>query len=104
MPKKPKYRGTVEEDNIEEWTEKDFKRARPARELFVKWWGEKAADEFLEANRKTIAKRGRPRKENKKREVKLRLDPDVLDAFRATGKGWQTQINAVLRDNMPPST
>lgn len=29
--------------------------------------------------------------------VSLRLDPDVLDWFRKTGKGYQTRINAVLR-------
>jgi hypothetical protein len=28
---------------------------------------------------------------------KLRLNPDVLDAFRADGPGWQGRINAALR-------
>ena len=28
----------------------------------------------------------------------VRLDPDVLQAFKATGAGWQTRINAVLLD------
>jgi hypothetical protein len=28
--------------------------------------------------------------------VKLRLDPEVLTSFRATGRGWQTLMNAVL--------
>jgi len=32
-----------------------------------------------------------------KRQVTLRLDPDVLDAFRADGPGWQGRINAALR-------
>lgn len=27
----------------------------------------------------------------------LRLDADVLEGLRATGKGWQTRVNAVLR-------
>ena len=30
--------------------------------------------------------------------VKLRLDPDVLTALRATGRGWQTRVNALLRE------
>lgn len=30
--------------------------------------------------------------------VKLRLDPDVLAALRGTGKGWQTRVNALLRE------
>ncbi len=29
--------------------------------------------------------------------VTLRLDPDVLDAFKASGSGWQTRINDTLR-------
>jgi uncharacterized protein (DUF4415 family) len=33
-----------------------------------------------------------------KEPVKLRLDPDVLAALRATGDGWQTRINNALRD------
>jgi uncharacterized protein (DUF4415 family) len=32
-----------------------------------------------------------------KRGVYLRLDPDVLDWFKAQGAGYQTRINAVLR-------
>ena len=33
----------------------------------------------------------------RKRQITLRLDPDILDFFRRTGKGYQTTINAVLR-------
>lgn len=32
-----------------------------------------------------------------KRQVTLRLDAEVLDRFKAGGRGWQTRINAVLR-------
>ncbi|MBF3771007.1 BrnA antitoxin family protein, partial [Burkholderia pseudomallei] len=28
----------------------------------------------------------------------IRLDDDVLDAFKATGRGWQTRVNAVLKE------
>ena len=44
-----------------------------------------------------IIRRGRPPLENPKRAVKLRLDADVLAAYRKTGDGWQTRINADLR-------
>jgi uncharacterized protein (DUF4415 family) len=44
-----------------------------------------------------IVKRGRPPLENPKEAVKLRLDHDVLAAYRKTGSGWQTRINADLR-------
>src|SRR4030081_1683882 len=33
----------------------------------------------------------------RKHDVHIRLDADVLDWFRAQGKGYQTRINAVLR-------
>jgi uncharacterized protein (DUF4415 family) len=28
----------------------------------------------------------------------VRYDSDVIEAFKATGKGWQTRMNAALRD------
>ena len=46
-------------------------------------------------------KRGRPVgsiKANAKVAVKLRLDPDVLTVLRATGAGWQTRVNTMLRE------
>jgi uncharacterized protein (DUF4415 family) len=44
-----------------------------------------------------IIKRGRPPLDHPKEAVKLRLDHDVLAAYRKTGSGWQTRINADLR-------
>ncbi len=35
-----------------------------------------------------------------KHAVSIRLDSDVLDFFKASGKGYQTRINAVLRHFM----
>ena len=43
------------------------------------------------------ARRGRPRVENPRQLVSLRLDADVLESFRSTGKGWQTRLNETLR-------
>ena len=42
--------------------------------------------------------RGRPPLESPKKLIALRLDPDVIERFRATGPGWQSRINMVLRD------
>jgi uncharacterized protein (DUF4415 family) len=42
--------------------------------------------------------RGRPALDNPKKVVSIRLDPDVIDKFKATGKGWQSRINAILKD------
>lgn len=40
---------------------------------------------------------GRPPKENPKEQISVRYDADVLEAFRATGEGWQTRMNDALR-------
>ena len=32
-----------------------------------------------------------------KRQVTLRIDPDIVEFFKASGQGYQTRINAVLR-------
>ncbi len=44
-----------------------------------------------------VRRPGRPTKANPKVSVRLRLDRDVIDRFKATGQGWQTRINAVLK-------
>ena len=72
-------------DDNPPWTEEDFRRARPAREVMP---------ELIEAMKRA---RGRPKLERPKEQVSLRLDPDVLDAFHATGAGWQGRINDVLK-------
>ncbi len=33
-----------------------------------------------------------------KAQVTLRLDRDIVEHFRATGDGWQSRINAALRE------
>lgn len=45
-------------------------------------------------------RRGRPPKTQPKEQVTLRLDADVLAAFRKDGEGWQTRINAALRESV----
>jgi len=42
--------------------------------------------------------RGRPPVSVKRPTLNMRVDAEVLEAFKATGAGWQTRINAVLRD------
>jgi uncharacterized protein (DUF4415 family) len=68
-----------------EWTEEDFKLARPFREVFP----ELAAE--IERSR------GRPASDNPKKQVTLRLDADVVARYKAGGKGWQSRMNADLR-------
>ncbi|WP_093664681.1 BrnA antitoxin family protein [Sphingomonas gellani] len=38
-----------------------------------------------------------PLGEAAKRQVTLRLDPDVIERFREGGPGWQRRINEALR-------
>ena len=42
-------------------------------------------------------RRGRPAAAAAKVSTTIRLDPDVIAAFRAGGPGWQSRINAALR-------
>lgn len=46
------------------------------------------------------ARRGRPVQATHKQPVTLRLDPEALAQWRATGKGWQTRAAQVLADWM----
>lgn len=76
---------TPDEENPE-WTSEDLKKA------------EKAPDYF---GRERLARLiGRPPSPPERRKVAttIRLDRDVLDAVKATGKGWQTRINQELRE------
>ena len=41
--------------------------------------------------------RGRPAVAVKRPTLNMRVDADVLQAFKATGPGWQTRINELLR-------
>jgi uncharacterized protein (DUF4415 family) len=42
--------------------------------------------------------RGRPKAETTKERITIRLSADVLDRFRAGGPGWQTRIDAALKE------
>ncbi|MGH8223463.1 MAG: BrnA antitoxin family protein, partial [Woeseiaceae bacterium] len=46
-----------------------------------------------------IARKGLPTA-NRKAAISLRVDPEVLEWFKAQGPGYQTRINAVLRAYM----
>lgn len=79
MPRKPVF----DPDNPE-WTEEDFRRARPASELPA---------EILKAFPRT---RG-PQKAPRKVPVSIRLTPEVVERFKAGGPGWQARIDDVLK-------
>jgi uncharacterized protein (DUF4415 family) len=54
------------------------------------------ADEFKGP---ALVKRGRPPSGAPRKQVTtIRLSPEVMAAFKATGTGWQTRIDAALKD------
>ncbi len=76
---------------VRELTVEDVARFKPAAEVLNP---ELYAD-LVEMNRK--ASRG-PQKAPTKQVTTIRLSPEVMSAFKATGPGWQTRINAALKD------
>lgn len=46
---------------------------------------------------KPMVRRGRPLGSGTKTQVTLRLDVDVVEAFKASGAGWQTRMNDALK-------
>jgi len=52
----------------------------------------------LKQNGVTIGRVRGPNKRPKKEQVAIRYSPDVLAAFRATGRGWQTRMDEALKD------
>lgn len=79
----------IPDDDIPEMTDADFAAAKSLR-----------ADmpDVAEAMKRG---RGRPKVQNPKRRVSLRLDPKVIAAYKATGEGWQSRINEILARSLP---
>lgn len=69
-----------------------FARARPAHEVLPP-----KVYEGLTALRRSRGDRG-PQKAPTKVATTIRLSPEVSEAFRATGRGWQTRIDEALKD------
>ena len=45
-----------------------------------------------------LIRRGRPKSEQRKLAITVRYDADVIKAFKATGRGWQTRMNEALKN------
>jgi len=48
-----------------------------------------------------LVRRGRPKLANPRRLLSLRLPPNVIDGWKASGTGWQTRMAAVLEKTVP---
>jgi len=76
-------------DDAPEWSEEDFKSARPSSDF----------PELVEALERARGQRG-PQKAPLKARIGLRLDQEVVNHFRATGPGWQSRINDLLVEHV----
>ncbi len=56
-----------------------------------------STDEWARVIKAAPVRRGRPKAAVRKVSTTIRLDPDVLVAFKAEGSGWQSRINTALR-------
>lgn len=50
-----------------------------------------------------LVRRGRPRVQNPRKLLSLRLPPEVIAGWKATGPGWQTRMADVLQKSVPRS-
>ena len=78
---------TDESGEVRELTGEDLRRFKPAAEVLP--------PDLLRTM--GIKPRG-PQKAPTKQATTIRLSPEVMAAFKATGAGWQTRIDAALKD------
>jgi uncharacterized protein (DUF4415 family) len=87
MHRKPRAKKANDENPS--WTASTFARARPAREALPELLGATAAKKMLKP-------RGRPKSESTRIPISIRLPPETLARWKATGPGWQSRMAAVL--------
>ncbi len=76
-----------------EWTATMIAEAQPAKEMLPKIFGARTAAAMLKP-------RGRPKSADSKVAISLRLAPETLARWKATGPGWQTRMADVLRESV----
>ena len=79
-------------DDAPELTDEFFEKATPMIGKRVVTF-----EEFASAA-KAAMHRGRPKSATPKQALTVRYDAEVVEAFKATGRGWQTRMNAALKD------
>ena len=77
------------DDENPEWTEEDFRRARPAAEVLP--------PELLAILPKRKPGQRGPQRAPVKKKISLRVDEEVLAHYKATGPGWQSRVNEALK-------
>ncbi|MDQ3261680.1 MAG: BrnA antitoxin family protein [Pseudomonadota bacterium] len=82
----PKRKPLIDKNGeVRELSAADIKRMRPAKEALPR------------SLRLKLGVRG-PQRAPKKERITIRLSPEVVERFRATGEGWQTRLDAALQD------
>ena len=82
----PKFKSLIDaKGEVRQLTAADMKRFRPAKEV-------------LPATLLAKLKVRGPQKTPTKERITIRLSPEVVQRFRATGDGWQTRVDAALKD------
>ena len=76
----------VTDDDNPEWTESDFARAKPLKEVFP------------EALASLRSRGGRPKVERPKVHIGFRLSADLVEGIKAGGKGYNARVEKGLRD------
>ena len=75
-----------EVDDNPEWTEEDFRNAKPFAEVFPEW----AA--AIERDKQTVAASG-----GRRAIVSIILDVEVLEKLQAEGGDWKARVNDILK-------
>jgi len=71
------------------WTKKTFERARKASDVLPEIFGATTAARMLKP-------RGRSKTGNARTLISLRIPPETLARWKATGPGWQTRMAEAL--------
>ena len=76
----------IDPDDAPEWTDDQFERAQFS-----------IGGKIIRPANGTLTRPGRPKSEDPKQQVTLRLDRVVIEKLREGGPGWQSRANEILR-------
>ena len=79
---------TDDEGEVRELTEEDFAHAIPFSQL----------PKSMQSKLRALKKLRGPQKSPTKQRITIRLSPEVVTKFRATGRGWQSRMDEALQE------
>ncbi|SUB33350.1 Uncharacterized protein conserved in bacteria [[Pasteurella] mairii] len=86
------------DDEVRELTDADFARMKPLAEVMPPEFTNMVLTHQaeMEAQGKIQSRKRGKQKAPTKQSITIRLSPEVIAAFKATGQGWQSRINDAL--------